>query len=112
MRDDPDVVRGMTVRLDNVAGSDGAGFLLLPVELCPENRIYAYELVAQFEGEVVPEIMASILLQDSQIDLDSFGCKLRGIDADLPGLRWPASAKLKVFDGCRATLVLTYGNCG
>lgn len=102
-----DHIRGQTFFLNNVAGDKPE----LKLELCPGARVYAYEIEVRSDAAIVPDVLATLQLQDSKISVYSFGCRIRAIHADLPGLAWPAFAKLIAETGSAVELILTYGNC-
>lgn len=105
-----DVLRGFALHFDNVAGEIPEA-RTFDLDLC--GLVYSFTLCGGFTGEGEapdpPELVAVIRLQDSQFELWSDCCKLH---ADLPGLKWPASAKLIVAPGAAVTLNVAYGDCG
>lgn len=103
-----DHIRGLTVSLDNRAGDDGAK----KVELCPGARVYSYTLSARSAADPIPDTLATLKLQDSELVLPSYGCAIGEIRADVPGLAWPAFAQLIAEVGTFVTLHITYGHCG
>ena len=105
-----DLIRGRTVFLDNTAGVGGVS-LQVGVELCPGAHVYSYTITVSFTGAVIPATLARLRLQDSEIDVPSNGLAVVALAADLPGLKWPSSARLIAPPGCNVSLVLTYGNC-
>lgn len=121
---DPDHIRGMTVFGDNRVDFDRLpdvqgfppGTLFTKVELCPGARIYSYTLSARWAdpgdgSATVPDVLAILKLQDSTLELPSYGCAIGEIRADLPGLYWPAFAYLITMARVFSTLHLTYGSC-
>jgi hypothetical protein len=79
-------------------------------ELCAGARIYSYCLSTEWagEGDADPDVPLAVLhLQDSTLEVypDS------SVGADLPGLAWPAYAKLDIKAESRVTLHVTYGSC-
>lgn len=106
----------MTAHADHIRGlavhslNEDAEPKIIEVELCPGARVYSYTLCGEFAGDPPepPELVATLRLQDSKLELWSDCCELR---ADLPGLAWPSFAKLIVEPGARVTLNVTYGNC-
>lgn len=103
-----DHIRGLSVRVSNVGGRDP---LIQVVELCPEARLYSYTFEGTWRGEALPAVgleWARLELQDSALRLwDESQC----LRADLPGLVWPAFARLVVAPDVVAVLHLTYGSC-
>lgn len=107
---DDDQFRALTLHLAGGLVED----TIEQVQLCPGARVYSYTLVVKHPGNeagVVPETGASLLLQDSQLDVCMLDCKTVSLSADLPGLKWPSFARLRVTAGGRACLTLIYGNC-
>jgi hypothetical protein len=102
-----DHLRGLTVFLDNTAGDE-------PIEkdvvLCPGARVYGYSICVT--NEAAPEIMATLALQDSRIHVPNC-CESThaSLSRDLPGLAWPAFAKLMAPIGSNVRLVIDYGSC-
>lgn len=110
---DPDLIRGMTVSADATGETEAVE---TDVDLCKGARVYAYTIIvcwtSEDPDEAPPPILASLHLQDSRIDVPSAcNCKNVSLGADLPGLKWPNSAKLVAEPGSNAVLILTYGQC-
>lgn len=103
-----DHIRGLTVFLDNESGTEE---LCKNVELCPGARIYAYDISVRTIADPIPDVVATLKLQDSAIEVPSWGCKIAELAASLPGLAWPSFAKLCAPPGSKVALVLTYGHC-
>lgn len=105
-----DLLRGLTIHKANPEVATEP--LFVDVELCPGARVYHYNfcaLVIPAELAWDPDVPLAILhLQDSTIALYDGCC---GDCADLPGLKWPAFAKLEIPPGVRVTLTLAYGDC-
>jgi hypothetical protein len=107
-----DHLRGLTRFLDTSRAVVG-DITETQVELCPGALVYSITLSAHVfdETDPVPDIVAILQLQDSTIELPSYGCKIAEIRADLPGLAWPAFARLKAPAGVFVTLQVFYGHC-
>lgn len=107
-----DHLRGMTRYADGSRAIVGE-FAETIVELCPGARIYSLSLSACVLPDTleVPDILAVLKLQDSTIELPSCGCKITSLNADFPGLAWPAFARLEAAAGVFVTLQLWYGQC-
>jgi hypothetical protein len=111
-----DHIRGLTVFVDNTTGTEEK---CIKVELCPGARVYAYEIAAKWTPGLIgdpppttpPAVLATLHLQDSTLELPSLGCRIASFDADLPGMAWPAFARLCAAAGSNVALVLTYGSC-
>ncbi len=108
MSRDADHIRGLTVTLDNRGGDNGPK----SVELCPGARVYAYTLSARSVADPLPDNLATLQLQDSAIVLPSYGCAIAELTHVVPGLAWPAFARLTAEIGTMVTLHITYGHCG
>ena len=107
-----DNFRGLTVHVDNSRGVIDEDPLCEKIDLCPGACVYSYELAAHWTGEGdPPEVLATLHLSDSRIVLLSMGCLSADLRANLPGLCFPAFAKLCVESGVDAALVLVYGEC-
>lgn len=108
-----DHIRGLTVFLDaRVPDANGNYPPAKHVSLCPGARVYAYTLSARSVADPVPDTLAILRLQDSQIELPSYGCGIAEITHALgPGLAWPASAEIEAAPGSFVTLHVTYGHC-
>jgi hypothetical protein len=82
----------------------------LKAELDPTALVYSICLSAEYTGAQPvdnDEPLAVLHLQDSEArcyPTQQYGC-------DLPGLVWPAHAKLEVAENVRASLHVTYGVC-
>lgn len=101
-----DKLRVKTVRQTN-AGRDP---LILDVELCPGARVYSLCLSASGSPAAAPtDWWARIVLQDSELRVYDEPDAASG--ADLPGLAWPAYARLEIQPDVTATLHVYYGNC-
>lgn len=108
-----DPIRGLTAHID---GEASLVDVVKEISLCPGARVYSYTLVilvGQNDGipNVVPEIGAKMLWQDSEIDVYMNGCRLVTLGAELPGLAWPDFTRLVATAGCNVTLYVNYGNC-
>lgn len=97
-----DRLRVLTVRADATRAAEEA---VVDVELCPDARVYGIDL-RLISGEATPE--AELRLQDSTLVARSTTLPVR---FDLPGIHWPAFAKLVASAGAVAELHVAYGNC-
>lgn len=107
MVEDADHFRGLTISLDNRGGEA----LPKEVSLCPGARVYSFVLSARSSANPIPDTLATLRLQDSELILPSYGCAVAEIAGSLPGLAWPAFAKLVAAAGSVVTLHLVYGQC-
>jgi hypothetical protein len=103
-----DHIRGLTVYVDNDVGTEEK---CVEVDLCVGARVYSYEIAVRSFAIPLPPILASLHLQDSRIDIRSLGCSIASHDADLPGLAWPAHARLCAAPGSNVVLIISYGAC-
>ena len=107
----PDHIRGMT----SVADASLGGVVVRDIELPPEARLYSYTFsvrsFAPDNGAPLPDVLATLQLQDSTLEIPSYGCAIAEIRADLPGVAWPAFARLIAPAFSKAVLHLTYGHC-
>jgi len=107
-RDEPvDHIRGMTV----TAVGGLASTTTVEVNLCPGALVYSYTFHLNSAAEVIPGIGAVLHLQDSTIEVPMSGVRQAFHRADLPGLAWPAFARLVASAGTSVVLILTYGHC-
>lgn len=106
-----DHMRVMTIRA--LPGIDIDEGVEVKIDLCPGARVYSYTIVVRVvDGELgIPDIGATLHLQDSDAEIPMEGCLTVSFSADLPGLFFPAFAKLSVPPNARATMILTYGVC-
>lgn len=108
MSRDADHIRGLTVHIEN--NGLGAIDVTVDVPLCPGALVYSYQLCASTDLEIATGPLATLRLQDSELSIFQNQC-CQILRADLPGLAWPAFAKLFVAADATATLNVTYGNC-
>lgn len=101
-----DHIRAITKHLDVAADADGER--TISVELCPGARVYSLTFSAARFQETGPSPRATMRFQDSELELTELA---QIYHADLPGLFWPAFAKLTVQPNTRATLQVIYGHC-
>lgn len=82
----------------------------LPVTLDVEARVYSICLSAEWVGSGDPDPnvpLAKLQLQDSE----GVVYPTQSYSAIVPGLHWPAHARLVVAANVRANLQVTYGVC-
>lgn len=109
-RADVDVLRGLTQYHSNPSAVE----LSADIELCPGAHVYGVSLCATvIDAETLadwdPNVpLATLRLQDSEMR-SYLGCC--AVDFDLPGLKWPSSARLVITPGARAVITLAYGHC-
>lgn len=107
-----DMLRVMTV----VADASALGTIKeVAIELPPEARVLSYTLSAKsfaVNPVDIPATLATLRLQDSSLDLPSYGCPIGEVRADLsPPPAFPSSASLTAQAGVLATLHVSYGHC-
>lgn len=112
MGSDADKLRGLTRFADNRSVLLLANDVEVDVELCPGARVYSVTLSYRSDAAVIPDIGAILKLQDSQIELPTYGCAVGEVRADLsPPLGWPLHSKLIAPPGSFVTLHAWYGQC-
>lgn len=104
-----DHLRGLTVAKSGIGAASPQE---AEVDLCQGARVYSFTLEG-FAAAVIPlgELIATLKLQDSEFDLVSDGTAKARLHADLPGLAFPAFARLIVQRDRFAVLHLSYGDC-
>jgi len=95
----PDHIRALIKVLENGAGVDP---LTVKLDLPPNARVYYIKLRSETMNEAIV-----LQLQDSATAA-GFGDDL---EANLPGLVWPANASVTVPPMASGTLRLFYGEC-